>query len=138
MGNEALRPRVAQLEHIALATDDVEGLRDFYRCSEGVASPPCIDRESGLQSCILDFCGVRVELLERPRQRRRCGRRRTARPGSCISVSRWDPRTQSTSSAESSPRPVTGCSSRRSAPANVGCYESVVLDPDGNRLKLTV
>ena len=35
MGSDALRPRVAQLEHIALATNDVEGLRDFYRCSEG-------------------------------------------------------------------------------------------------------
>ena len=66
MGNEALRPSVAQLGQIALATQDVEGLRDFYRLLGGVASPPCIDRESSLQSCILDFCGVRLELLERP------------------------------------------------------------------------
>ena len=66
MGSEALRPRVAQLGQIALATDDVAGLRDFYRLLGGVASPPCVDRESGLQSCILDFCGVRLELLQRP------------------------------------------------------------------------
>ena len=35
MGSDALRPTVAQLEHIALATNDVEGLRDFYRSSGG-------------------------------------------------------------------------------------------------------
>ena len=66
MGSEALRPKVAQLGQIALATDDVAGLRDFYRLLGGVPSPPCVDRESGLQSCILDFCGVRLDLLQRP------------------------------------------------------------------------
>ena len=120
MGNEALRPRVAQLGQIALATQDVEGLRDFYRLLGGVASPPCIDRDTGLRSCVLDFCGVRLELLERPDRRRRCGTSTDSRRGSCTSASRSDPPTPSTSSAESSPRPVTECSSRRSAPASVG------------------
>ena len=36
MSSEALHPRVAQLGQIALATDDVEGLRDFYRLLGGV------------------------------------------------------------------------------------------------------
>jgi hypothetical protein len=66
VGSEAPCPRVAQLGQIALATGDLEGLRNFYRLLGGVTSRFCIDRESGLQSCILDFCGLRRELLEQP------------------------------------------------------------------------
>jgi hypothetical protein len=66
VGSKALRPRAGQLEQIALATHDLEGLCDFYRLLGGVASPLDIDRQSGLQSCALDFCGVRLELVERP------------------------------------------------------------------------
>lgn len=100
MGSEALRPRVAQLVQIALATEDVEGLRDFYRLLGGVASLPCIDRESGLQSCTLDFCGVRLELLERPDHGEGAAVDGPL-PGSCTSALRSEPRTRSTSSAES-------------------------------------
>src|SRR5262249_4142682 len=66
MSSRAVRPTVAQIEHIALATDDVEALRDFYLQLGGVASEPSRDPRTGLQTCMLDFCGVRLELLERP------------------------------------------------------------------------
>jgi hypothetical protein len=66
MGSEALRPRVAQLVQIALATDDVEGparlLPPARRGGFAALHRPRI-RSSELQ---LDFCGVRLELLERP------------------------------------------------------------------------
>ncbi len=69
MSSDAIRPTVAQIEHIALATDDVERLCDFYRQLGATALPPCTDPDTGLRSCVLDFCGVRLELLERPASR---------------------------------------------------------------------
>ena len=60
-------PTVALLEHIALATKDVERLRDFYLQLGGVPSGPFTDTDTGLHTWVLDFCGVRLELLERSR-----------------------------------------------------------------------
>ncbi len=58
---------LAQIEHIALATDDVERLRDFYLQLGAVSSPTSSDFATGLRSCVLDFCGIRLELFERRR-----------------------------------------------------------------------
>jgi len=91
VSNDAFHPTVAQVEHIALATNDVECLCDFYRLPGAAAVPPSADPGIGLRTCVLDFCGVRLELVERPHLAGERGR-----------------------------------------------YESVVLDPDGNRVKLTV
>ena len=137
MGSEARRPRVAQLGQIALTTDDIEGLCDFYRLLGGVASPPCIDRESGLQSCILDCCGVRLELLERPDH------------GDGAAVDGQSSRlvylgfALGTADAVDELSVVIAAAGYRvleppRRTCDVGCYESVVLDPDGNRLRLTV
>ena len=58
--------------------------------------------------------------------------------GFCISASRSDPPTRSTSSAES----IAAAGYRVLEPPHrvgqLGRYESVVLDPDGNQVKLTV
>ena len=137
MGSEALRSRVAQLGQIALATDDVQGLRDFYRLLGGVASPLCIDRESGLQSCIQDFCGVRLELLERP------DRGEGAAVDGQSSVLVYLSFALGTADAVDDLSEVIAAAGYRvlERPRRTcegGCYESVVLDPDGNRLKLTV
>jgi lactoylglutathione lyase len=137
MGSEAPRPRVAQLGQIALATDDVEGLCDFYRLLGGVASPPCIDRESGLQSCILDFCGVRLELLERP------GHGEGASVDGQSSGLVYLSFALGTADAVDELSGVMAAAGYRvleppQRTCEDGCYESVVLDPDGNRLKLTV
>jgi lactoylglutathione lyase len=137
MGSEALGPRVAQLGQIAFATDDVERLRDFYRLLGGVASPPCIDPESGLQSCMLDFCGVRLELLERPDHGKGAAVDGQSSGLVCLSFA------LGTADAvdEISEVMVAGGYRVIEPPRRTcefGCYESVVLDPDGNRLKLTV
>ena len=137
MGSEARRPRVAQLVQVALETADVEGLRDFYRLLGGVASPPCIDRESGLPGCILDFGGVRVELLERPEH------------GGGVAVDGHSSGLVYLGFALGTADAVDELSGAMAAAGyrvlepprrtcEDGCYESVVLDPDGNRLKLTV
>ena len=71
MSIDAPRPTDAQIEHVALGTDDVECLRDFYQQLGPVASPPSTDPDTGVRSCVLDFCGVRLELFERPVSRER-------------------------------------------------------------------
>ncbi len=137
MSSDAFHLAVAQIEHIALATNDVERLCDFYQLLGATALPPSADPGTGLRSCALDFCGVRLELFERP------GRREGAvgdalapglmhigfALGSADAVDELS-RVIATAGHRVLERPHrTG---------EVGRYESVVLDPDGNRLKLTV
>ena len=137
MSSDAFHLAVAQIEHIALATSDVERLCDFYQLLGATASPPSADPGTGLRSRVLDFCGVRLELFERP------GRREGAvgdalapglmhigfALGSADAVDELS-RVIATAGHRVLERPHrTG---------ELGRYESVVLDPDGNRLKLTV
>jgi lactoylglutathione lyase len=137
VGGDAFHPVVARIEHIALATDDVERLCDFYQLLGAMASPPSTDPGTGLRSCVLDFCGVRLELFERP------GRREGAvgvalapglmhlgfALGSADAVDELT-RVMATAGHRVLERPHRA--------GELGRYESVVLDPDGNRIKLTV
>jgi lactoylglutathione lyase len=128
---------VAQIEHIALATNDLECLRDFYRQLGSVASRPSTDRDTGLRSCVLDFCGIRLELFERPGAGE--GATGDARApgllylgfalGSADAVDELSSVIAAAGHRVLEPPHRTG---------ELGQYESVVLDPDGNRLKLTV
>jgi lactoylglutathione lyase len=122
VSSEAPRPVLAQLENIALATDDVEGLRDFYLQLGGLASPPSTDPNTNLDSCVVDFCGVRLEFVERAQRGK----------GALGSADAVDELTGVIIAAgyRVLELPHRTC--------ELGCYESVVLDPDGNRLKLTV
>jgi len=127
---------LAQLENIALATDDVEGLRDFYLQLGGIASPPSTDPET-IDSCVVDFCGVRLEFVERaPGDKGAAGDGRSSRLvhlgfalGSADAVDELA-RAIAAAGYRVLELPHRTC--------ELGCYESVVLDPDGNRLKLTV
>jgi lactoylglutathione lyase len=130
-------PTVAQIELIALATDDVESLRDFYLQLGGVASPLSTDPDSGLRSCVLDFCGVRLEVFERQGS------------GEGMAGGERSPGLMHLGFALESANAVDELSSVIAAAGHrvlepphrageLGRYESVVLDPDGNRLKLTV
>jgi len=137
MASDALRSGIAQLAQIALATNDVEGLRDFYRLLGGVASPLYIDRKSGLQSCVLDFCGVRLELLERP------DHGEGARSDGQSSVLVYLSFALGTADAVDELSGVIAAAGYRvleppQRTCDAGCYESVILDSGGNRLKLTV
>ena len=137
MSSDAFHLAVAQIEHIALATSDVERLCDFYQLLGATASPPSADPGTGLRSRVLDFCGVRLELFERP------GRREGA-VGDALA-----PGLMHIGFALGSADAVDELSSviataghrvleRPHRTGELGRYESVVLDPDGNRLKLTV
>ena len=137
MSGGAFGSTVAQLEHIGLATRNVECLCDFYRLLGAVASPPCIDPDTGVRSCVLDFYGVRLELLELP------GRRETTAGNEQLpGLSHIGFALGSADAVDELSRVIAAAGYRvLEPPHRVGelvRYESVVVDPDGNRLKLTV
>ena len=130
-------PTVAQLDHVALVTKDVEGLRDFYQQLRGVASALCTDADTGLHTCVLDFCGVRLELLERPGD----GERHDGdgRPSGLLHLGFA---LGSADAVDELSGAIAAAGYRVLEPPHrvgqLGPYQSVVLDPDGNQVKLTV
>lgn len=137
MSSDALHPIVAQLEHVALATGDVECLCDFYQQLGAVVSPPSADPGTGFRTCVLDFCGVRLELFERPGRRERAAGD-AVMPG----LMHLGFALGSADAVDELSRVVASTGHRvLEQPHRVGQlgrYESIVLDPDGNRVKLTV
>jgi lactoylglutathione lyase len=135
--SDAFRPAVAQIEHIALATTELERLCDFYRQLGAAASPPRADPDTGRRSCVLDFCGVRLEVFERPGSSGSAAGD-VSSPGlvhlgfalgSADAVDELSGVLAAAGHRVLEPPHRTG---------ELGSYESVVLDPDGNRLKLMV
>jgi len=128
---------IAQIEHIALATNDVECLCDFYRLLGPAAVPLSTDSGTGLRTCVLDFCGVGLELVERP------GRREGA-AGDALApgLLHLGFALGSADAVDELTRVLAAAGYRVLQPPHRtgerGRYESVVLDPDGNRLKLSV
>lgn len=138
-GTVSTRPckGIAQIERIALAASDLQSLCAFYRLLGGVASPPSTDRRDGLHSCVLDFCGIRLEVFDRPHS--------SAAPAG-------DGRSQrllhlgfavgSADAVDELNRILAATGHRLLEPphrsAESGRYESLVLDPDGNRVRLSV
>ena len=134
---DPFRPTVAQIEHIALATNDVECLCDFYRQLGAVPSPPSTDPDTGVRSCVLDFCGVRLELFERSG-----GRQGPAGDERLPGLIHLGFALGSADAVDELSRVIAAAGHRLLEPPHrigaLGRYESVVVDPDGNRLKLMV
>ena len=137
MSSDAFHPTVAQIDHIALATSDFECLRDFYRQLGAAASPPSADPATGLRSCVLDFCGVQLELVERP-GRREGSAGEVLAPG----LMHLGFALGSADAVDELSRVIARAGhrvlERPHRAGELGRYESVVLDPDGNRVKLIV
>jgi lactoylglutathione lyase len=127
-----------EIEHVAIWCKDLEGLRHFYETYFGArSSRRCTNQARGFQSYFLSFeSGARMELMRVP----------------SIPEAREDPCRQSTGlthlafSAGSEER----VDALTAALAGAGCevvdgprrtgdgyYESVVLDPEKNRIELT-
>jgi catechol 2,3-dioxygenase-like lactoylglutathione lyase family enzyme len=128
-----LSPGIAQIEHIALATSNLESLCAFYHRLGGTALPLPPDPGDGFSHCILDFFGVRLELFERPRRGNADDPSRLLYLGFAL---------RSADAVDELSRVLAAAGHRvleqpRRA-GELGRYESVVLDPDGNRLKLFV
>jgi len=126
----------AQLEHIALATNDVERSRDFYLQLGAVALPLTTGPDNGGRSCLLDFCGVRLELIERSGSRDGPAGERS--PGLLhlgFALESADAVDELSGVIADAGHRVLEDPHRT---GERGRYESVVVDPDGNHLKLTV
>jgi lactoylglutathione lyase len=137
VSSDAFHLAVAQIEHIALATNDVERLRDFYQLLGAMASPPSADPGTGLRSYALDFCGVGLELFERPGRREGAAGDAPA-PGLMhlgFALGSADAVDELTRVIAAAGHRVL---ERPHRTGELGRYESVVLDPDGTRVKLTV
>jgi lactoylglutathione lyase len=137
MSSDPCRQTLVQIEHIALATSDLERLCGFYRQLGAIVSRAFTESDAGLRSCVFDFCGVRLELFER------------AGSGAEVAGGERSPGLMhvgfalgSADAVDELTRVLAAAGHRVLEPPHrsgeLGRYESVVLDPDGNRLKLTV
>jgi catechol 2,3-dioxygenase-like lactoylglutathione lyase family enzyme len=128
---------VAQIEHIALATNQLESLCDFYRRLGGVALPISPDLGDGVRGCVLDFCGVGLGVFERP-----SNRHTATRDGRSPHLLHLGFALGSADAVDELSRMLAAAGHRVLEPphrdSELGRYESVALDPDGNRLKLSV
>jgi lactoylglutathione lyase len=130
---------VVRIEHVALWTDDIERLAGFYAKYLGAdVGPLYANPAKGYESRFLSFgSGARIELMRSSRLepvRHERGAQRMGLTHLAISLgaaARVDELTQQLQAAGFAV--LDG--PRRTGD---GYYESVVLDPDGNRLELTV
>ena len=128
---------LAQIERIAISTNDLESLCDFYRLLGGVASPLSTDSEDDARACALDFCGIRLGVFERPHNGDEA-----AEEGMSPRLLHLGFALGSADAVDEISRVLAAAGHRLLEPPHRtgerGRYESVVLDPDGNRLKLSV
>jgi hypothetical protein len=131
VSSAAPQPTVAQIEHIALMTNNTERLYEFYRLLGATAEPAGSASRTGARSRVLDFCGVGLELFAQPGPR--------ALPPGLVrlgfalgSADAVDELTQVIAAAGH--RVIE----RPHRTGELARYESIVLDPDGNWVMLTV
>jgi len=128
---------IAQIEVIALATSDLESLCDFYRRLGGVTSPLSTGHAGGQRACALDFCGIRLEVFERSHDRNDAAE--AGRPARLLHLGFA---LGSADAVDELSRVIAAAGYRvleqPHRTRESGRYESVVLDPDGNRLRLGV
>ena len=113
------------IEHVALWTNDLEGLRWWYERWLGArASERYENTDPGFASYFLEFNGgARLELMHRPGEE----------PGLRAHVAFSLGSQQAVDALAAELGAVEGPRT-----TGDGYYEAVVLDPDGNRVELTV
>jgi lactoylglutathione lyase len=114
---------VPRIEHLALWTDDLEGLRWWYERWLGGRSGE-LYRHDEFSSYFLEFeGGARLELMHRP------GEQTGLRAHVAFSLGSQEEVDELAAELGAVDGPRT---------TGDGYYEAVVLDPDGNRVELTV
>lgn len=127
------------IEHIALWTGDLERLREFYeRYFQAHAGPKYVNQSKQFESYFLSFSsGARLELMRTPARREppdALQARSTGYAHLAIALGSEENVDALTSRLRADGYRVVD-EPRRTGD---GYYESCVLDPDGNRIELTV
>lgn len=125
------------IEHAALWTPDLERARAFYeRYFEATAGDKYVNSEKDFSSYFLTFeSGARLELMHTPALSNIAAEEPVIGYGHiAISLGSEDAVDRMTEDLRADGYPVKDGPRR----TGDGYYESVVLDPDGNRVELTV
>ena len=130
---------MARIEHIALWTADIERLAGFYSSYLGATvGPKYINASRGFESRFLTFeSGARLELMQTSTLHpvvHESGAQRMGLTHLAFSLGAESRVDQLTEKLRQAGLPIADGPRR----TGDGYYESVVLDPDGNRIELTV
>jgi len=128
-----------RIEHIAVWTEDIERLATFYSTHFGaVAGTPYANPAKGFASRLLRFeDGARIELMKTTTlspEPSPPGAQRLGWTHLAIAVGSEDEVNALTERLRRAGHPVLDGPRR----TGDGYYESVILDPDGNRVEITV
>ena len=126
-----------KIDHVALWTDRLEEMKDFYvRHFQGVAGLRYTNPAKGFSSYFVQFqSGARLELMTQESglpgkaDRHGIGYAHMAIAVGCEAAVR-----RKTEELRAAQVPVVG----EARWTGDGCFESVVSDPDGNRLEITI
>jgi lactoylglutathione lyase len=127
------------IEHIAIWTPDIERLREFYaRYFGGTAGEKYVNPHKHFQSYFLTFeSGARLEIMQMegiPASLNDVQRRFTGLIHLAFSVGSAEAVNQLTERLRVDGFPILDGPRR----TGDGYYESVTLDPDGNRIEITI
>jgi len=136
-GNSALGRPVPRIEHIAMWTSDIERLANFYAKYLGASvGAKYANRAKGFESRFLEFeTGARLELMQTSTLQPvvlEHGAQRIGLTHLAVTIGTERRVDELTSSLREAGFEVVDGPRR----TGDGYYESVVLDPDGNRLEL--
>ena len=128
-----------KIEHVAIWTNQLEALRGFYeRYFNGRCTPKYTNPHTGFQSYFLSFdSGARLELMQMDGIPPNANDNQQQYQGLihlAISVGSQEMVDQLTDQLRQDGYPVIG----EPRTTGDGYYESVILDPDGNRIEITI
>ena len=127
-----------RIEHVAFWTEDIERLADFYsRYFAAQAGPLYVNAAKGFESRFLSFeGGARIELMKTSTlnpQKLQPGAQRMGLTHLALSVGSQERVEELTGRLKSGGFDIVDGPRR----TGDGYFESVVLDPDGNRIEIT-